>query len=148
MLRQWSLFMKRETQVRSWGASHGEGNGYPLQYSCLENYMDRSAWRATVHGVTNNLSTTEWVQDSISLDSIVNLLCVNCSAHISLSLATKKSLIQKKSDPECRGGENMESGAWEQGMGSWIQGSWAGRGVNLGGGDSAFICITRTHCTQ
>ena len=29
----------------------GEGNGSPLQYSCLENPMDRGAWRATVHGV-------------------------------------------------------------------------------------------------
>ena len=28
--------------------SPGEGNGYPLQYSCLENYVDRGAWRATV----------------------------------------------------------------------------------------------------
>ena len=28
----------------------GEGNGYPLQYSCLENPMDGGAWRATVHG--------------------------------------------------------------------------------------------------
>ena len=27
------------------------GNGYPLQYSCLENSMDRGVWRATVHGV-------------------------------------------------------------------------------------------------
>ena len=34
--------------------SPGEGNGYPLQYSCLENSMDRGAWRATVHGVTNS----------------------------------------------------------------------------------------------
>ena len=30
--------------------SPGEGNGYPLQYSCLENSMDRGAWQATVHG--------------------------------------------------------------------------------------------------
>ena len=29
----------------------GEGKGYPLQYSCLENPMDRGAWWATVHGV-------------------------------------------------------------------------------------------------
>ena len=29
------------------GRSLGEGNGYPLQYSCLENSMDRGAWRAT-----------------------------------------------------------------------------------------------------
>ena len=34
------------------GRSPGEGNGNPLQYSCLENPMDRGAWRATVHGVT------------------------------------------------------------------------------------------------
>ena len=34
-----------------WERSLGEGNGYPLQYSCLENPMDRGAWRATVPGV-------------------------------------------------------------------------------------------------
>ena len=33
------------------GRSPGEGNGNPLQYSCLENSMDRGAWRATVRGV-------------------------------------------------------------------------------------------------
>ena len=33
------------------GRSPGEGNGYPLQYSCLENSMDRRAWWATVYGV-------------------------------------------------------------------------------------------------
>ena len=32
----------------------GEGNGNPLQYSCLENPMDRGAWEATVHGVTES----------------------------------------------------------------------------------------------
>ena len=36
------------------GRSPEEGNGNPLQYSCLENSMDRGAWRATVHGVTNS----------------------------------------------------------------------------------------------
>ena len=36
------------------GKSPGEGNGNPLQYSCLENPMDRGAWRATVHGVTKS----------------------------------------------------------------------------------------------
>ena len=34
------------------GGSPGEGNGNPLQYSCLENAMDGGAWQATVHGVT------------------------------------------------------------------------------------------------
>ena len=32
--------------------SYGEGNGTPLQYSCLENPMDGGAWKAAVHGVT------------------------------------------------------------------------------------------------
>ena len=36
------------------GRSPGEGNGYPLQYSCLDNPLDREAWRATVHGVTKS----------------------------------------------------------------------------------------------
>ena len=36
------------------GRSPGEGNGCPLQYSCLENPMDRGAWRVTVHGVTKS----------------------------------------------------------------------------------------------
>ena len=33
---------------------HGEGNGSPLQYSCLENLMDRGAWQAAVHGVAKS----------------------------------------------------------------------------------------------
>ena len=32
----------------------GEGNGNPLQYSCLENSMDKGAWQATVHGVAKS----------------------------------------------------------------------------------------------
>ena len=43
----------RETQVPSLGQEdpRGEGNGNLLQYSCLENPVDRGAWRATIHGV-------------------------------------------------------------------------------------------------
>ena len=36
------------------GRSPGEGNGNPVQYSCLENPMDTGAWWATVHGVTRS----------------------------------------------------------------------------------------------
>ena len=35
--------------------SPGAGNGYPLQYSYLENSMDRAAWQATVHGATKSM---------------------------------------------------------------------------------------------
>ena len=45
-----------ETQLLSlgWGRSSGEGNGNPLQYSCLKNFMDGGAWQAVVHGVTKS----------------------------------------------------------------------------------------------
>ena len=42
------------------GRSPGEGNGNPLQYSCLENSINRGAWQATVHGVTMNWT---WLND-------------------------------------------------------------------------------------
>ena len=38
--------------IRGLGTFSGKGNGHLLQYSCLENPMDRGAWWATVHGVT------------------------------------------------------------------------------------------------
>ena len=40
------------------GISPEEGNGNPLQYSCLGNPMDREAWRATVHGVAQELEVS------------------------------------------------------------------------------------------
>ena len=46
--------------------SSGGGKSNPLQYSCLENPMDRGAWQATVHGVTKVLDTTEGLTLSLS----------------------------------------------------------------------------------
>ena len=47
---------KWETWVGAlgWEDSPEEGNDNPLQYSCLENSMDRGAWHSTVHGVPKN----------------------------------------------------------------------------------------------
>ena len=44
--------------IPGWGRSPGEGNDNPLQYSCLENPIDREAWQARVHSVTES-DTTE-----------------------------------------------------------------------------------------
>ena len=42
--------------IPGWGRSPEEGNGNPLQYSCLGSPTDRGAWWATVHGVTKSLT--------------------------------------------------------------------------------------------
>ena len=47
------------------GRSPGGGNGNPLQYSCLEISINRVAYRATVHGVTNQSDMTEWLTLSL-----------------------------------------------------------------------------------
>ena len=44
--------------IPGWGRSPVEGNGNPLQYSCLGNSTDRGAWWAKVHGVTKESDTT------------------------------------------------------------------------------------------
>ena len=44
--------------TRGLGRYPGEGNGNPLQYSCLGNAMNREVWQASVHGVRKELDTT------------------------------------------------------------------------------------------
>ena len=46
------------------GRSFGEGNGNPLQDSCIKNPMDRGAWWAVVHGVTIELDTIEQLNNN------------------------------------------------------------------------------------
>ena len=62
--------------------SPGEGNGNPLQYSCLENPMDGGAWWATVHGVTksrtqlSNFTSLQDVQEIKVINPKGNQLCI------------------------------------------------------------------------
>ena len=44
--------------------SSGEGNGHPLQYSCLENPMDGGTWVAAVHGVAQSQTRLKWLSSS------------------------------------------------------------------------------------
>ena len=47
--------------IPGWGRSPGEGNGNPLQYSCLENLMETGACWATVHGVAQSQTQLKWL---------------------------------------------------------------------------------------
>ena len=69
--------------------SPGEGNSYLLQYSCLENSMDRGGWRATVHGVTEESDMTE--QLTLSL-FIVQLN--HCAVHLKPIQHYKSTVFQ------------------------------------------------------
>ena len=50
MVKNWPAKAGDAGSIPGPGRSPGEGNGNPLQYSCLENPIVRGAWRATVHG--------------------------------------------------------------------------------------------------
>ena len=65
------------------GKSPGEGNGNPLQYSCLENPMDGGAWWATVHGVAQNRTQLKQLSSSSIILSI-NSLCSSVNENISI----------------------------------------------------------------
>ena len=55
-----------EGSIPGLGRSPEEGNGYPLQYSCLGSSMDGGAWQATVHGGPKELNTAEQLKLSLS----------------------------------------------------------------------------------
>ena len=57
------------------GRVPGEGHGNPLQYSCLENSLDRGAWRATAHGVAKNPRQLKWLSPSMNL-FITNMVSI------------------------------------------------------------------------
>ena len=58
--------------------SPGIGNGNPLQYSCLENSMNREAWPATVCGVAKSQDRTEQLNDSCPCGGVTEILSLIC----------------------------------------------------------------------
>ena len=61
------------------GRSPGEGNGNPLQCSCLENPMDRGAWRAMAHRVTQSRTWTKWLSSAPFHTASMSLFSVSAS---------------------------------------------------------------------
>ena len=54
IIKSLPVIWETQSSTPGLGRSPGEGNGNPLQYSCLENPMDGGAWRATGHGVADS----------------------------------------------------------------------------------------------
>ena len=59
MAKNLSVMQDNSVSIPRSGTSPGEGNGNPLQYSCLKNPVGRGAWRASIHGVAKS-----WTQKS------------------------------------------------------------------------------------
>ena len=57
------------------GGSLGGGNGNPLQYSCLENLMDKEDWQATVHEVAKESDMTEQLKNNNTQNDKLKNLC-------------------------------------------------------------------------
>ena len=77
------------------GRSPGKGNSYPLQYSCLENSMDRGAWQAIVHGVARS-----WTQRS---DLLFSRHLESWCEHLLSYLNINMSRIQYFIELQCQG---------------------------------------------
>ena len=98
--------------IPGWGRAPGEGNGNPLQCSCLENPMDRGAWRATVHAVAKSrtrlkqLSTTQPAQHS--LEGLMIKLKLQCFGHLrKRANSLEKTLMLGKTEGKRRRGWKM-----------------------------------------
>ena len=74
--------------------SPGEGNGNPLQYSCLENPMDRGAWRSSVHGVTK--SQTQLSDFTFTFTLYTHIKLNLWAVHLKLTLHCKSTALQSK----------------------------------------------------
>ena len=104
---------KSQTQLSNWtelnwrGSERhpGEEHGYPLQYSCLENPMDRGAWWATVHGVTKHQTwLSNWTTKTKPFDHLCSfsppiIPCLwqplICSLWVLFALLKKKFIFHK-----------------------------------------------------
>ena len=82
------------------GRSPGEGHSNPLQYSCLENSMDRGAWRTTVHGVAKSWTQLKW----LSMHT-----CTHSPGSVGVCFCRFRRIL---TSPCCRWGVGVNGGCW------------------------------------
>ena len=75
------------------GRSPGEGNGHPLQCSCLENPRDGGAWWAAVYGVAQNRTRLKWLSSSSSRQGHRHGLDLQASTYFSISISLGPPLV-------------------------------------------------------
>ena len=87
------------------GRFPGEGNGNPLQYSCLGNLMDRGAWWAKVHGMSKNqtrLSDKTTIPEIVDKDNHSNVRILSPQAPAELMINTRETCMCLSFPLECQ----------------------------------------------
>ena len=79
------------SSIPGWRIFPGGGNGYPLQYACLENPMDRGAWQAMFHGVAKSQTQLKWLSTHARM---ADSSC--CTAETNTTLLCSYPLIKGK----------------------------------------------------
>jgi len=83
---RWWLDMTEQLHFHFSLARIGEGNGNPLQCSCLENPRDRGAWWASVYGVTQSRTRLKWLSSSSSVYNIYIYIHIYICVYICLDM--------------------------------------------------------------
>ena len=80
--------------IPGWGRSPGEGNGNPLQFSCLKNPMDRGAWRATLRGVMKSQMRLKWLSTCAHLEAKASFFFLIVGVYLLLPSCTPFDLSE------------------------------------------------------
>ena len=96
--------------------SPGDGNGNPLQYSCLENPLDRRAWQALVYKVTKSWTQLKWLRmQSVRNNNIIDFICYEANWIVNIEFKTTSLIIKEpekyvRKSSVCVGG--LGGGRW------------------------------------
>ena len=116
----------------------GEGNGNPLQYSCLENPTDGEAWWATVHGVAKSQTR---------LSDFTHSLYVDDTTLMAESEEELKSLLMEVQEESEKSGLKLNNQKNED-HGTWSHHFMANRWGNNGNSDRLYFLGLQNHCRQ
>ena len=76
--------------------SPGDGNGNPLQYSCLENPLDRRAWQDPVYKVTKSWTQLKWLRtQSVSNNNIMDFICYEANWIVNIEFRNTSLIIKE-----------------------------------------------------
>ena len=99
------------SSILGWGRSPGEGRSYPLEYSCLENPMDKVAWQVTVHRVAKSRTQLSNLSTHINGHQ-----CSLCASVAPLPTAQPWTVLFPWPQPQVWGKTELQAASCEKGL--------------------------------